>query len=125
MSVVHLVVLLLSGHVRVPTSFPIKFATVKLTADIDRLLNQKLSVSVASSLINVTVFPFYVIGHPLSILCSHCCLLQYNAGTGELSLVGDASVMEYQTVLNSVVYSNTSVLVDRLLNGVHKSCITC
>ena len=39
-----------------------------------------------------------------------CCVLQYDAARGELSLVGDASEMEYESALNSVIYINTSVL---------------
>lgn len=46
-------------------------------------------------------------------------VLQYNAEKGELSLVGGASKMEYQTALDSAVYINMSVLVDRLVNGVY------
>ena len=34
-------------------------------------------------------------------------VLQYDESAGELSLAGDASEMEYESALNSVIYVNT------------------
>jgi cysteine-rich repeat protein len=67
--------------------FPIKSAIVKIEADSDTFVYQRINISDLPRL-NITV--------------------TYNESLGELSLVGDASEEEYETALNSVVYVNTA-----------------
>ena len=101
-------------HGGVAISFPIKSATVKIETGSDTLFYQKLNVSGNFSDINMTVTVCgRGIGYITAIYIVDCCIITKQC-MGELFLVGDASEMEYESALNSVIYVNTSDFVVKL-----------